>query len=171
MSFNIPARTNCVLYYPRQDWLRSLSSQAGRCPLLSQPGLNVLYYSSKDCPLSSQAGLCPTLMSAAFGHGLSVNVVLLQCNDHTWTWLISHWCALTRGKANSVFSLSLSTADMWVGLCANIFTIEKYSSITQSLSGWCLCYSVTTACCVLSLLNQGPDRWLHNTGCCVLHLH
>ena len=125
------------------------------CPLLSQPGLNVsfvipartkcvLYYSSKDCPLLSQPGPCPTLMSTAFGHGLSVKVVLLQCNDETWTWLISHWCALTWGKANSVFSLSLSTADMWVGLCANIFTIEKYSSINQSPSGWCLCCSISS---------------------------
>ena len=63
MSFIIPARTKCVLYYSSKD-----------CPLLSQQGTTR--------PLS-QPGLCPTLMSTALGRGLSVKVVLLKYNDET----------------------------------------------------------------------------------------
>ena len=149
------------------------------CPLLFQPGLNVsfiipartkcvLYYSSKDCPLLSQPGPCPTLMSTAFGHRLSVKVVLLQCNDETWTWLISHWCALTWGKANSVFSLS-----QWQ-ICELAFVLissplrNTVQSINHRQGGVYAVLLVPTAWCVLSSLNQGSDRWLHNTGCCVL---
>ena len=61
---------------------------------------------------------------------------------------------------NVLVSSTVATVDMWVGLCANIFTVEKYSLINQPINPSICGFQVLCGTC----LNSSIKHPVHYSG-------